>query len=231
MGTSIECTCTPLLQASKVRIELIIRVISRGGTVSALFWVVWRLSDVCDMRTMKMLKALLLPFVAMAASMVTPAQAIPIDYAVQYSGTVGSSFTGSFTWDADTSIFTDFIWNLSATPDTLMANNWAAGFLGGTTGRYLFEILTSQDLHPSACSSGSRCTFNSIKVSSSLVNSVEFRTLGAGVTDYFFRSGSDLLYSGTLVVSRVALLVSEPVTLLLMGAGLLGLAVRRRKSN
>jgi hypothetical protein len=181
------------------------------------------------MKIMKMLRALLLPCVALAAAMVTPAQAIPIDYTVQYTGTVGSSFNGSFTWDADTSIFTDFIWNLADTPDTLTANNWASGFLGGTTGRYLFEILTGEDMHPSACSTGSRCTFTSIKVTSSLVNSVEFRTLGAGVTDYFFRNGSNVLYSGTLAVSRVVLMVTEPLTLLLMGAGLLGLAVQRRK--
>jgi hypothetical protein len=179
---------------------------------------------------MKMLKVLVLPFVALAASMVTPAQAIPIDYTVQYSGTVGSSFGGSFTWDADTSIFTDFRWNLSATPDTLTANNWASGLLGGTMGGFLFEILTGEDMHPSACSTGSRCTFTSIKVNSSLVNSVEFRTLGAGVTDYFFRDGANVLYSGTLAVSRAVLMVTEPFTLLLMGAGLLGLAVQRRKS-
>ncbi|MGH8527882.1 MAG: hypothetical protein ACREXY_27790, partial [Gammaproteobacteria bacterium] len=118
------------------------------------------------MKFIKMLRALLLPLVAMAACVVTPAQAIPIDYTVQYTGTVGSSFSGAFSWDADTSIYTDFMWNLSATPDTLTVNNWASGFLGGTTGQFLFEILTGEDVHPSACSTGSRCTFTSIKVSS-----------------------------------------------------------------
>jgi hypothetical protein len=182
---------------------------------------------------MKMLRTLLLPLVAMAASMVmTPAaHAIPMDYTVEYSGSVGSSFGGSFSWDTGTSAFSDFAWNLSSTPDTLRANNWASVFFGGTMGQFLFEILTGEDVHPSACSADSRCTFTSTRVTSSLVNSVEFRTLGGGITDYIFRSGANVLYSGTLAVSRVVVLVTEPLTLLLMGAGLLGFALRQRKSN
>jgi hypothetical protein len=181
------------------------------------------------MKMTKMLKTLLLPLVALAASVMTPsAHAIPMDYTVEYSGSVGSSFNGSFTWDADTSAFSNFAWNLSATPDTLRANNWASAVFGGTMGQFLFEILTGEDVHPSACTAGSRCSFTSTRVTSELVNSVEFRTLGAGLTDYIFRNGTNVLYSGTLSVNRVVMLVSEPVTLLLMGAGLLGFALRPR---
>jgi PEP-CTERM motif len=191
---------------------------------------------VCGMRTTKTLKALLLPFVAMVASMVAPtAQAIPIDYTAQFTGTLGGSFGGSFTWDVDTGMFSNFVWSLPGSlveaPDTLTASNWNSPLLGGTTGRFLYEILTGEDLHPSACSTGGRCTFTSIRVNSSLVNSVEFRTLTAGVTDYFFRNGSNVVFSGTVAVSRVAVLVSEPFTLLLMGAGLVGFALRQRLRN
>ena len=174
---------------------------------------------------------MVLPLVAAAASFATPAaHAIPMDYTVTYSGSnVGSAFTGSFSWDSDTSAFTAFNWNFSAIPDSLVASNWRSLIFGGTMGQFLFEILTGEDVHPSACSTGSRCTFTSAKVTSDLVNSVEFRTIGAGLTEYNFRNGSNILYSGTLsVVRSTVLVVTEPLTLLLMGVGLLGLALSRR---
>jgi hypothetical protein len=185
------------------------------------------------MRLIKILRAMLLPLVAVAASFATQTtHAIPLDYTVSYSGSnVGSAFAGSFSWDSDTSAFTHFNWGLSAIPDSLSANNWRSLIFGGTMGQFLFEILTGEDVHPTACSTTSRCTFTSAKVTSNLVNSVEFRTLGNGITEYSFRNGSNILYAGTLAVSRVVLLVTEPFTLLLIGAGLLGLAISRRKSN
>jgi hypothetical protein len=212
---------------------MIVDMLYRGGTVSALILVCVGLSGVCDMILTKILRAMVLPLLAVAASFATPAaHAIPMDYTVSYSGSsVGPGFNGSFSWDSTTSAFTNFNWNLSAIPDSLSANNWRSLIFGGTMGQFLFEILTGEDVHPSTCSATSRCTFTSAKVTSGLVNSVEFRTLGTGVTEYSFRNGSTILYSGTLSVSHVVLLVSEPFTLLLMGAGLLALALSRRKSS
>jgi hypothetical protein len=103
-------------------------------------------------------------------------------------------------------------------------------------GQFLFEILTGEDIHPSGCNAGTRCTFTSANVRSDSVDSVEFRALGSGTTEYAFRLGSTILFSGALSIARVVfpevvVAVSEPVTLLLIGAGLLGLAFRRRAAG
>jgi hypothetical protein len=190
-------------------------------------------SGVCDMTITRILRAVLFPLLAVTGLWAAPsAQAIPMDYTVNYSGsTAGPAFTGSFTWDADTSIFTDFIWNLSATPDTLGANSWATSFFGGTLGQFLFETLTSEDVHPTACTLSSRCTFTSNRVTSSLVSSVEFRSLALGIAEYSFTKAGVVLYSGTLSVARVVLQVSEPLAWLLMGAGLLIMALARRTAR
>jgi len=168
-----------------------------------------------------------------AGGMSFGARAVPVDYSVVYSGTnVGSAGSGSFSWDADTSAFGNFNWNFSPATDTLMANNWRNAIFGGTMGQFLFEILTGEDVHPAGCSAASRCSFSSFNIKSSLLTSVEFSTLGGGLTEYLFRNGASVLFSGTLSATRMTrmLAVTEPVTMSLIGVGLLGLAFIRRKS-
>jgi hypothetical protein len=186
------------------------------------------------MKSIKIFKTLILPLVAVAVSLVSVgAQAVPISYSVAFNGAnAGPSGTGSFYWDADTSAFNSFNWNFSPVADTLMANNWRSSIFGGTMGQFLFEILTGEDVHPSGCSATSRCSFSSFNVQSASLTSVEFRTFGGGLTEYLFRSRSGLLFSGTLSIGRSissGLAVSEPLTLSLLGVGLLGLAFRRRR--
>lgn len=190
------------------------------------------------MNMTKVTKALLLPLVVMVGSLGSvAARAVPVDYSLVYTGAVGASGSGSFSWDSATSAFTNFRWNfaspensLVAGPDdTLMANNWGRAIFGGTMGQFLFEILTGEDVHPAGCSAQSRCSFSSFNISSSLLSSVEFSTLGGGLTQYLFRNGSQVLFSGSLSLTR-ALAVSEPLPLSLFGIGLLGLALRRRKA-
>ena len=193
------------------------------------------LSDVRDMSTRKVLKAVMLPLVALAAATLAGgANAVPVDYSVVYtSSSAGQSGTGSFSFDSDTSAFSSFSWDLASGTDMLMANNWRASIFGGTMGRFLFEILTGEDVHPAACTANSRCTFSSANITSNLLTSIEFRTLATGMTEYLFRNGSTLLFNGTLSVNRVqiAQAVSEPFTLGLLGIGLLGIGLRRRKAK
>jgi hypothetical protein len=188
-------------------------------------------SEICDMSNTKIIKAMLVPLVAVAAmALSTAARAVPMDYSVVYNGTsIGPASTGSFSWDPETSAFSNFTWNFSSTADTLMANNWRTSIFGGTMGQFLFEILTGEDVHPAGCSAGARCSFSSANIRSSLLTSVEFRTLSPGMSEYLFRNGASVLFSGTLSVTRV-LAVSEPLTVCLIGIGLLGLSLRRRKS-
>ncbi len=181
------------------------------------------------------MRALLLPLVAIAASVIAPpARAIPVDYAVTYGGdVVGPTGIGSFSFDSATSRFSGFNWSfadaLSADPDTLMANNWRLPVFGGTLGNFLLEILTGEDVHPSACSATSRCTFSSGDINSGALTSVEFRSLMPGMAEYVFRNGSNVVYGGTLSINRVLLAVSEPLPIVLFGAGLLGFVLTRRK--
>jgi hypothetical protein len=183
------------------------------------------------MKTGSYVKTLLWPLMAVFASILaSPAQAIPVQYSVSYdASTAGPSGTGSFSWDSDTHQFSGFSWDFLAASGTLMSNDWRASIFGGTMGAFLFEILTGEDLHPSACTATSRCTFISSNIASDVLGSVLFRSLGTGLTEYVFRNGGNVLYRGTLSINRLAVAVSEPVTLLLLSAGLLGVALRRRK--
>jgi hypothetical protein len=177
---------------------------------------------------------MLFPVVAVFAVLISSGvQAVPVDYSVAYDGSkIGPAGTGSFAWDSVTSQFSNFNWNFGGSTDTLMANNWRSSIFGGTMGQFLFEILSGEDVHPAACSANSRCSFSTGNLTSSLLTSAEFRTIAPGMTEYLFRNGANILFNGTLSVTRIlatpAQAVTEPFTLSLMGAALLGLALRRR---
>ena len=158
------------------------------------------------------------------------AQAMPIKYELSFSDTGYGIGVGEFFWDAESSLMTGFSWTFgSYGAGDLQPFDLGRSLFGGTSGGFLFELITGEDTHPSGGTGRSSYwsyswtgifTDNWMTFSSTglyTIDSYPDGDLGGGVQGF--------------VTARPATTLPEPGTLGLALLGLAGLALNRMRKH
>jgi hypothetical protein len=171
---------------------------------------------------------------ALALAVLTPmaAFAVPVKYDLVFEAATPGS--GAFVWDEGTDTISDFSWDFGAGVTGALRNeiDWRAPVFGSTRGRFFFELITGENVHPSGCDVIDACGasflspevlgFPSVLASFSRNNQL-FET-----ARYFFLGSDSRIMSGNLIATRGAVSVPEGGTLVMMLLGLLALCRLRK---
>lgn len=174
--------------------------------------------------------------VAMVAVLLSPlaANAVPIDYAIDF-GAAGplTGGTGGFTWDDDTQLVSNLTWDFGSGLTGGANPDWAEDFGSGlgTLSQFFFEIMTAIDVSPVNCSGiGTGC--NAVFTSSEGLygwpgQQITFGIGGDNSQTYTIIDPDYGIFDGSFTTRLVS--VAEPGTLALLGLGLFGIGVTRRR--
>ncbi len=181
-----------------------------------------------------MLKKLVLAAALLAMSPLT-AHAIPTPYSTTYTATLGPSGTGSFLFDADTGVLSNFVWDFVGGIVGGTQDFDATDVAGDTAGRLVFELLSETNTHSGLdwINAGGFTTVAPL-IGTTPFDAPNFGILGtADVGSSLYRFGFietfEIVAEGTIRISQVQ--VPEPTTFSLLGAGLLGFGfIRRRRA-
>lgn len=181
------------------------------------------------MKTRILLAAALLAIGPMTAN------AVPVLYETVYTATTGSNGTGSFYFDADAGTITGFNWDFGAGVTGGIADGvyGASEVHGDTIGRFAFELLGETDVHAGTDCINVACTVTRSFVGTAPAGALNFVLRGTpaiGSSEYRFL-GLDNIFvaSGAISIARAAAGVPEPGSLVLLAAGLFGLAFASRR--
>jgi len=189
-----------------------------------------------------------------AALLTAPAvaTATPVQYLFEmgptYDGLI-SSGSASFYWDTDTHMMSELTWDLGegrvgSVPDSTV--DWSQPALStGTLAEFTFEILTGLDTWAGGeCGGGFMgCGVGFAHYDSAYPNQLDgwpFVLMGFGLAsdglahfDFYLPDSPSQVHSGTRTLATVAPTpptdVLEPGTVVLLGAGALGLVFRKRR--
>ena len=182
---------------------------------------------------MKRTKSTYLAFLAVLLSPMA-AHAVPIEYQIDF-GPAGplTGGTGGFTWDDDTQLVSNLTWDFGSGLTGGANPNWAEDFGSGlgTLSQFFFEIMTRIDVSPISCTAvGTGCVqgFSSFEGLYGWPGSQMSFLLDSNNDQTYFISDPDYgSIQGTFSTRLVS--VAEPGTLALLGLGLFGIGVARRR--
>jgi hypothetical protein len=171
---------------------------------------------------------------AMVLAVLTPmaASAVPVRYDLVFEASTPGS--GSFHWDEDTGTISDFGWDFGAGVTGALRNeiDWLAPVFGSTRGRYFFELITGENVHPSGCDAIDACGAsygsNELIGFPSLLASFSRNNQLFDSARYFFLGADSRILSGNLIATRGAVSVPEAGTLPMLTLGLLAFLVMSR---
>lgn len=158
------------------------------------------------------------------------AVAVPMQYEISFDGPTAG--TGTFIWDNDTQLMSDFSWSFGSYSGGVndLLYPWDVAVSGGNLSQYLFETLTLEDVHPVTCTSLTTTCSVSINDIYGDFDTAYFEIADLNLRRYSFMISNEFAAYGTFT-TRLVGTVPAPASFVLLGLGLIGLSFARRNKD